>query len=56
MVPAQSLRDAVVGRPEKLTVVWGSPGGHLAFPQPPRILGEGAAGLESQIVGWLRQQ
>lgn len=56
MVPSQSLRDAAVGNPENLTVVWGSPGGHLAFPRSPKIPGDGGADLESQIVGWLRQQ
>jgi predicted alpha/beta-fold hydrolase len=56
MVPAQSLRDATVDRSENLTVVWSSPGGHLAFPRSPKILGDSGADLESQIVGWLRKQ
>ena len=56
MVPAQSLRDACDAPASNLRVVWGSPGGHLAFPRPPRIVRDAGPGLESQVVAWLQRQ
>jgi uncharacterized protein len=56
MVPARSVRPCLAGASPLLTVVWVPGGGHLAFPhRPVRGLGEGA-GIDDQVIAWLRSR
>lgn len=55
MVPAASLDEVIAAPSENLEVVWGSRGGHLAFPRSFRVHhGDGEA-WEPQVVRWLLQ-
>jgi uncharacterized protein len=54
MVPARGVRPALERAAPLLTVRWISGGGHCAFPRGISAgVGEGA-GLEAQILGWMR--
>lgn len=55
MVPARSVRPALEGASPLLRVAWMPGGGHVAFPRGLDAgLGEGA-GVEAQVIGWLRR-
>jgi predicted alpha/beta-fold hydrolase len=54
MVPARSVRPALEGASPNLRVAWLRGGGHVAFP---RTLDTGlglGAGVNAQVIGWLR--
>lgn len=54
MVPARSVRPALEGASPLLRVAWLRGGGHVSFPHGMDAgLGEGA-GMEAQVIGWLR--
>jgi len=54
MVPARSVRPALEGSSPRLRVAWLRGGGHVAFPRGLDAgLGEGA-GVDAQVIGWLR--
>jgi predicted alpha/beta-fold hydrolase len=54
MVPPRAVRPALERAPSRLQVIWVR-GGHVAFPgKLDAGLGE-VAGLEGQVIGWLRQ-
>lgn len=54
MIPARSVRPALEGASPNLRVAWLRGGGHVAFP---RTLDTGlglGAGVNAQVIGWLR--
>jgi predicted alpha/beta-fold hydrolase len=54
MVPARSVRPALAGASPLLRVAWLRGGGHVTFPRGLDAgLGEGA-GVDAQVIGWLR--
>jgi len=54
MVPARSVRPALDGASPLLKVAWLRGGGHVAFPRGLDAgLGEGA-GVEAQVISWLK--
>ena len=56
MVPARSVRPALEGASPNLRVAWLRGGGHVAFPQALDAgLGMGA-GVNAQVIGWLRER
>jgi hypothetical protein len=56
MVPPRSVRPALDGASPLLRVAWMPGGGHVAFPRGLNVgLGEGA-GVEAQVIGWLRAE
>ncbi len=56
MVPARSVRPALEGASPRLRVAWLRGGGHVAFPRGLDAgLGEGA-GVDAQVIGWLRSR
>lgn len=55
MVPARSVRPALEGASPRLRVAWLHGGGHVAFPRGLDAgLGAGA-GVEAQVISWLRE-
>lgn len=59
MVPAGTVRPALERPVPKLEVRWVKRGGHVAFPQRVEALFEGVevgAGVEAQLIGWLRRR
>ncbi len=54
MVPARPVRAVLGGDAPRLEVRWVAGGGHVAFPRRLDVgLGEGA-GVDAQVLGWLR--
>ncbi len=56
IVPAESLRGPLARASSSLTVRWIPGGGHVFFPPGVDMGFGGAAGLEGQIMAWLRRQ
>jgi predicted alpha/beta-fold hydrolase len=55
MVPARAVRAALADRPSPLEVRWLARGGHVYFPGGLDAgLGDGA-GVDAQVIGWLRR-
>jgi hypothetical protein len=56
LVPAETVIPAIAGASRALSTLWVEPGGHVYFPKSLNLGLPGPLGLESQAIGWLKEQ